>query len=147
MTNTDTAYGLHNKLSSIVKVYNITKTNDPAGRLTGEEFAGTLDTNSVVSQSFGGNVETAKSFFYTDDALNCFNTNGTQLSWAITDDGNGLQFTIAFGIPKNPSATPWADAWKNTKQTLIDAGNWFKIASLPESGQGFYIQTTDSHLF
>lgn len=128
MANSDTAYGVFNKISREVKI---------------------LDNgnNSIVTQSFGGNVETAKNFFYTADALACFDTNATQLSWAITDDGNGIKFTIAFGIHKDPAATPWADAWKNTKQSLTDANNWIKSASYNAETQYWKSESVDSHLF
>ena len=127
MTNLDTAYGVFNKVSKEVKIMQ-------------------KSDNTVVTQSFGGNVETAKNFFFTADALNCFNTNATQLSWAITDDGNGIKFTIAFGVPKDPNQTPWADAYKNTKQSLQDANNWIKSTAISESTY-WKSESVDSHLF
>ena len=135
MANSDTNYGLYNKHSREIKIYR-------------------CDNNEVKAQNFGGNVETAKSFFFTDDALDCFNTNATQLAWAITDDGNGIKFTIAFGIPKNPASTSWADAWKNTNQSLQDAGNWIKSSAYnwPQHDTNRWptiwkSESVDSHLF
>jgi hypothetical protein len=127
MANSDTAYGVYNKQSREIKIYN------------------GVD-NSVVAQSFGGNVETAKSFFFTADALNCFNTNATQLAWAITDDGNGIKFTIAFGIPKNPNSTPWAEAWNTTKESLQSANNWINASAVSELTY-WKSESVDSHLF
>jgi hypothetical protein len=127
MANSDTAHGVYNKQSREIKIYN------------------GVD-NSVVAQSFGGNVETAKSFFFTADALNCFNTNATQLAWAITDDGNGIKFTIAFGIPKNSNSTPWAEAWRTTKESLQTANNWINASAVSDSTH-WKSESVDSHLF
>jgi hypothetical protein len=133
MANSDTTFGVFNKQSQEIKIYNKISDESP--------------TQTVVTQSFGGNVETAKSFFFTDDALACFNTNVTQLAWAITDDGNGIKFTMAFGIPSNPAATPWADAYNSTKSALKDANNWIKSASYNADTQGWTSESVDSHLF
>ena len=127
MANSDTAYGVYNK---ITKEYKIVNVND----------------SSFKSQSFSGNVETAKSYFFTDDALACFNTNATQLQWAITDDGNGVKFTIAFGVPADASATAWADAWRNTKTSLQNANNWVKDSAVG-TNEKWQSTDSDSHLF
>ena len=132
MSNSDTAHGVYNKQSREIKIYD-------------------LKDNSVVTQSFGGNVETAKNFFFTADALNCFNTNATQLAWAITDDGNGIKFTIAFGVPSNPAATPWAEVWKTTKESLQTANNWINSTATvtpdKKPPRGWKSESVDSHLF
>jgi hypothetical protein len=98
MTNSDTSYGLHNKITKILY----------------QKITNVLDnTTTIITQNFNGNLTTAKNFFLTAEAQALNDTNGTQLSYAITDDSNGLKFTIAFGIPADPSTTPWAKAWKN----------------------------------
>lgn len=137
MANSDTAYGIYNKISREVKIYTV------------EGLGSISPADTVVTQNFGGNVETAKSYFFTDDALNCFNTNATQLAWAITDDGNGIKFTIAFGVPKDPNQTPWADAWSTTKQSLQTAKNWVKTSAYEYKSEPMHWKSTatDSHLF
>ena len=127
MANSDTTYGVYNKISREIKIY-----QQPE--------------NTVVTQNFSGNVETAKSFFFTADALNCFNTNATQLAWAITDDGNGIKFTIAFGIPKNSNSTPWAEAWRTTKESLQTANNWINASAVSDLTH-WKSESVDSHLF
>ena len=97
MPNSDNQDGVFNK---ITKEYRLYKT-DGASSIV------------VVTQSFGGNVETAKSTFLTDDALTNNDTNGTQLEYAITADGNGLKMTIAFGTKGagTAEADDWAATW------------------------------------
>ena len=145
MTNSDTSYGLHNKRTNILyqKVTNIFD-----------------NTTTIVTQNFNGNLTTAKNFFLTAEAQALNDTNGTQLSYAITDDGNGLKFTIAFGTPENPDTTPWAKAWEDGKAALIAdpgwAGGWIpsaRFAEINPYGGGDYdqkfVDSTDNsdHLF
>ena len=105
MTNSDTTYGLHNKVTKIMYQKN-------------------LVADDIVSQSFSGNLTTAKDFFLTAEAQALNDAKATQLSYAITDDGNGLKFTIAFGVPENPDTTPWAKAWEDGKAALIADPGW-----------------------
>jgi len=110
MTNSDSAYGVHNKATRIYKIY----------------YA---DDDSVISQNFSGNLTTAKTFFFTDDALACWDNHSTQISWAITDDGNGIKVTNAFGTkgPANQDpAQDWAALWTAQKNSLVSANNWIK---------------------
>ena len=113
MPNSDNQDGLFNK---ITKEYRLYKTDGASSGV-------------VVTQSFGGNVETAKSTFLTDDALTNNDTNGTQLEYAITADGNGLKMTIAFGTKGagTAEADDWAATWSTTKDNLVAAGNLFKV--------------------
>ena len=133
MPNSDNAYGVHNKTTREYRIH----------------FA---ENNAVVSQSFGGNVETAKSFFFTDSALTCWNDNSTQIQWAITSDGNGIKVTNGFGTKGSgtPEADDWAETWPSTKNTLQGASNWFKSTAVaPDDGaQKKLVMTTSSdHLF
>jgi hypothetical protein len=102
---------------------------------------------AVVTQSFSGNVETAKAYFFHADALTCNDTNGTQLDYAITADGNGIKFTIAFGTKGagTAQADDWADTWTTTKDSLVAADKWIK----PESSSGNFWKSVDAtpHLF
>jgi hypothetical protein len=104
MPNSDTTYGVFNKQTREIKFH--LHTVDRA--------------DSVISQSFSGNVETAKAAILTADALTNNDTNGTQLEYAITADGNGLKFTIAFGTKGagTVEADDWADTWTTTKNAL-----------------------------
>lgn len=132
MPNSDTAYGTYNKQTYEIKILN-------------------SDDNSVISQSFGGDLETAKNFFFTTDALSSLDTNATQLQYAITDDNNGIKYTIAFGIKKDSSATEWAEAYKTAISNLQDANNFVKTTATQIDGQNvnrkWAITSSESHLF
>ena len=115
MPNSDTANGIHNKQTKELRYY---KTADDGG------------SRVVVTQSFSGNVETAKAHFLTADALANNDTNATQLDYGITADGNGLKFTIAFGTKGTAdiaAADDWAATWATTKDSLSAADNYVKV--------------------
>ena len=114
MPNSDTQDGLFNKLTKEYRFYRIAEVGDGP--------------SEVVTQSFGGNVETAKSTFHTADSVANNDTNATQLEYAITADGNGLKMTIAFGTKGAPisEADDWADTWATTKAALTAADNHVK---------------------
>ena len=79
------------------------------------------DNDGVVSQSFGGNVETAKSYFFTDDALTMWTETSDQIQWAITADGNGIKVTNA-----HENQNKKGDAWTTRKNSLSDANNFLQ---------------------
>lgn len=113
MPNSDTQDGVFNKITKEIRNYE-TLATDPLTKI-------------VCPQAFGGNVETAKAYFFHADALTSNDTNGTQLEYAITADGNGIKFTIAFGTKGTAGiaeSDDWADTWTTTKATLITANKW-----------------------
>ena len=112
MPNSDTEYGVYNKQTKEIRFYD--------------------ESEAVVTQSFGGNVETAKAHFFHADGLTNNDTNGTQLDYAITADGNGIKFTIAFGTKGTAGiaeSDDWADKWTTTKDSLIAADKWIKATT------------------
>tara|TARA_B100000900_G_scaffold167517_1_gene142186 strand:+ start:408 stop:857 length:450 start_codon:yes stop_codon:yes gene_type:complete len=111
MPNSDNAFGTFNKITKVLYL---------------KEYKDGQSTASNVEQNFGGNVETAKSYFLTDEALACINDNGTNVQYAITADGNGLKWTIDFGLPNNNEADSWAKKYKDTKTTLVNNNQWVK---------------------
>ena len=116
MPNSDTQDGVFNKITKEIRNY--------------ETLDGDPITEIVCPQAFGGNVETAKAYFFHADALTSNDTNATQLEYAITADGNGIKFTIAFGTKGTAGiaeADDWADIWSTTKATLIAANNHTKL--------------------
>jgi len=115
MPNSDTQDGLFNKITREFRNYETLCLPDSSL------------SERVLPQAFGGNVETAKAYFFHADALTCNDTNGTQLEYAITADGNGIKYTIAFGTKGTAGiaeADDWADTWTTTKATLIAADKW-----------------------
>ena len=123
MPNSDTTSGVFNKITKEYRFYTRTTDGGEAGSQADDKTVGT-----VVTQSFSGNVETAKSTFLTADALTNNDTNATQLEYAITADGNGLKMSIAFGTKGAGTAEgdDWAATWATTKDTLVAAANHFK---------------------
>ena len=110
----------------------------------------------VVSQSFSGNLTTAKNFFLTAEAQACINDNGTQVQFAITGDGNGLKWTVAFGTVTNPATKSWATKFTETKDALISGDGWAPSAVttdwvLHEDGdtgaKTWFIEDSSDHLF
>lgn len=137
MANSDNTFGLFNKQTVIYKEENFTVDGS-----NNKSWA-------TKSQSWSDNVETAKSYMLTDDALNCINTNGTQIQWAIIDSGNALKLTIAFGAKTDPTADEWAALYKASSETLNTDGDWFKPAQVTGDGTGSRVVATTSndHLF
>ena len=119
MPNSDTADGVHNKITKEIKYYHDNADPDAEEPVN----------NSVVTQSFSGNVETAKSYFLHADALTSNDTNATQIDYAITADGNGLKFTIAFGTKGAGTAEgdDWAGTWATTKDSLVGANKYVNV--------------------
>ena len=121
MPNSDTTYGVHNKQTKEIKYFHLA---------ADESASADADTyGDVVAQSFSGNVETAKAHFFHADALTSNDTNGTQLDYAITADGNGIKFTIAFGTKGAGTAEgdDWAGLWVSTKDSLIAANKYVNV--------------------
>ena len=115
MPNSDTQDGVFNKITKEIRFYK---------RLEDSS-------DEVIAQSFSGNVETAKTTMLHADALTNNDTNATQVEYAITADGNGLKFTIAFGTKGagTAEADDWAATWATTKDSLIAADKWFKTST------------------
>ena len=134
MPNSDNQDGVFNKITKEIKFYK------PVGDSRSEDAS-----DEVIAQSFGGNIETAKSHFFHPDALTNNDTNGTQLDYAITADGNGIKFTIAFGTKGGDiaQADDWANTWLTTKNSLMAANKWIK----PVFGQYWKAVDATPHLF
>jgi len=124
MPNSDNTYGTFNKTTRIYKI------------LYAESWH--ASNNTVVPQNFGGNVETAKNFFFTTEALNNWNDTSTQIQWAITDAGNGIKVTNAFGTKGGniSESDDWTGIWNATTKSLTDAGNWIKSTALEPDATG-----------
>ena len=135
MPNSDNQDGVHNKQTKEIRYY--------------EHL--TDSTEQVITQSFSGNVETAKAHFFHADALTCNDTNGTQLDYAITADGNGIKFTIAFGTKGagTAEADDWSDTWTTTKASLVAADKWIKPIAAAGEGRDLVWRAVDAtpHLF
>ena len=117
MPNSDSQDGVHNK---------ITKDIYFVKALVGD--GAIVEPHEKLAQSFSNNVDTAKAYFLTDNALACIDANATQAQFAITADGKGLTFTVAFGTKGAGTAEgdDWAGLYKARKDELIAADDWIK---------------------
>ena len=140
MANSDNTYGVFNKQTKIM--YQKQHQADSSW--------------DIISQSFSGNLTTAKNFFLTAEAQACINDNGTQVQFAITGDGNGLKWTVAFGTVADASTKSWATKFTETKDALISGNGWAKSALTSdwvlEEGGGtgakqWFIEDSSDHLF
>ena len=131
MPNSDNQDGVFNKITKEIRFYTVDEASS--------------EEETVITQSFGGNVETAKAHFFHADGLTNNDTNGTQLDYAITADGNGIKFTIAFGTKGagTAQADDWANTWLTTKDTLVSADKWIK----PVADQIWKSVDATPHLF
>jgi len=141
MANSDNAYGVFNKQTKIM----YQKQHQPDSSW------------DIISQSFSGNLTTAKDFFLTAEAQACINDNGTQVQFAITGDGNGLKWTVAFGTVTNPATKSWATKFTETKDTLIGSDGWAKSALVTDwvidddagntGAKQWFVEDSSDHLF
>ena len=132
MPNSDNQDGVFNKITKEIRFYKMFP--HTARLLISGKYLQKMENESdeVIAQSFSGNVETAKSTMLHADALTNNDTNGTQLEYAITADGNGIKFTIAFGTKGTAGiaeSDDWADKWTTTKDSLIAADKWIKATT------------------
>ena len=130
MPNSDIQDGVHNK---ITKEYRIVKADggwsNSANTEPGDSFNGAkADPEVILDPGLGGDVDTAKNYFLTTNALANFDTDATQVSFAITADGKGLKWTAAFGTKGAGTAEgdDWAALFKARKDELIAARDWIK---------------------
>ena len=124
MPNSDNQYGTFNKRTQILTQ---------------------VDDGSTALQNFA-DVDTAKAWFYTAEALAVYDETCTTLQWALVADGNGdntkLKVTYDFGVKGIPDIAPgddWAGQYNSRKQALIDSNGW--------SANGYTTEISTDHLF
>ena len=119
MPNSDNTYGTFNKRTQILTQ---------------------IDDGSTALQNFA-DVDAAKSWFYTANALTVFDECCTELQWSVVDNSK-LKYTMAFGTKGNANiseADDWAGQFNSRKTALRDAENW--------SNNQYFTEEVDSHLF
>ena len=127
MTNSDNTYGTFNKQTKIVSQ---------------------IDDGSTALTTFA-NVEAAKTFYFTDDALAVWDETCTELQWALVADDNGdntkLKYTFSFGTKGTAGiaeADDWAEQYNSRKTVLINNSTWMKSSAVE-----FSIAQSTDHLF
>ena len=124
MPNSDNTYGTFNKQSSIFSQ---------------------IDDGSTALTVFA-DTDTAKSHFFTTEALAVWDETCTTLQWALLADGNGdntkLKVTFDFGTKGTPGiaeADDWAGQYNSRKTTLINLDGW--------SANPYTYESSTNHLF
>ena len=95
MTNSDTTFGTHNKITHIY-----TQVDDGSTALI--NFADTA---------------AALAYYFTDEALAVFDECCTELQWVVIDD-TILKYTMAFGVVEDPDTAGWGDTFLSRKNAL-----------------------------
>jgi len=119
MTNSDTTFGTHNKITHIYTQH---------------------DDGSTALINFA-DTAAALAYYFTDEALAVFDECCTQLQWALVD-AQTLKFTAAYGVVADANTAGWGDTFNSRKTTLEDADGFHK-AVWPT----FVASTSESHLF
>ena len=127
MTNSDNTYGTFNKKTMILTQVRVEPT--PGVSYTPKPFPETFV-----------DVATAKSHFFTAEALAVFDECCTQLEWAIVDSTK-LKYTMAFGTKGGniSAADDWAGQFNSRKTALINSNGW--------TNNAYSTEEVDSHLF
>lgn len=116
MPNTDNKFGVFNKLTHILH-----QSTNPINQF--------------------GNVEDAKKWFFTDQALMVHDETCTQLEWALIDNSK-LKYTMAWGTKGTPGITPtedWAGQYEKQKADLTHSNNW--------ANNSYHTERSKDHLF
>ena len=138
MPNSDNAYGVYNKKTKILTQTATQSQLEDAAINDGASWGTWLKTNFA-------DVDAAKQYFYTTDALTVFDECCTQLQWSVENDGDGnptqLKYTMAFGTKGgNINAdSDWAGQFNSRRTALINSSGWVNNAHSTT--------VSDSHLF
>ena len=126
MTNSDTTFGTHNKITHIYTQH---------------------DDGSTALINFA-DTAAALAYYFTDEALAVFDECCTQLQWALVD-AQTLKYTMAFGVVEDPDTAGWGDTFLSRKNALeaetaeSGEGNEFQKSTWPAAT----ITTSGDHLF
>jgi len=114
MPNSDNTYGIYNKKTKIIS-------------------------QTIESPITFADVASAKSYFFTDDALTVMDECCTQLEWTLIDS-NKLKFTYAFGTKGGniAAADDWAEQYNSRKTALISSNNWMKNGNSADSSDHLF---------
>ena len=71
-------------------------------------------------------INDAKTFFYTDNALEVFKDCCAKIEWQLVDSKQSLKYTMAFGTKGGNilEIDDWAGQFNFRKQSLITKNNW-----------------------
>lgn len=70
-------------------------------------------------------VDSAKKFFMTDEAIETFNKYSYRQEWKLINDNKSLHWTITFELDTQSTDTPNSDKWRDTKAGMTENRKWF----------------------
>ena len=117
MPNADNTYGTFNKRTHILS---------QIGSITATDF---------------DDVDTAKSWFYTSQALTVMDECCTEIQWQVVDNQK-LKYTMTFGTKGTSSILQdddWAEQYNSRKDVLMKSNEW--------SNNQYTTEESTDHLF
>ena len=85
--------------------------------------------NDLSNNTFE-DVESAKQFFITDQALDTFKKYCYRHEWQLTNDSRSLHWTISFELDTQSTEIPNSDKWRDAKDRMTEDG-WFVEGNFP----------------
>ena len=99
--------------------------------------------NYTGNETFG-NVDSAKRFFITDQAIQTFNKYCHRQECQLTNENRSLHWTIIFELDQQPidgQYVPPSSLWRDKKITMTENKEWFADGNWP------VIEHEAKHLF
>ena len=78
------------------------------------------------------NVESAKQFFLTTQAVNTYNQFCYKQEWKLADNNKSLHWTISFKLDTESNDTPDSDKWRDEKHRITSMDLWFQPGNHPD---------------
>ena len=89
-------------------------------------------TQNDSSNNIFEDVESAKHFFITDQAIELFNKYCYRQGWQLTNHDRSLHWTISFKLDTQSTDVPNSDKWKNEKDRITAIDLWFQQGNHPD---------------
>jgi hypothetical protein len=70
-------------------------------------------------------VESAKKFFITEQAIALFNKYCYRQEWQLTNHDRSLHWTISFKLDTHSTGVPNSDKWRDIKKSMTENFEWF----------------------
>ena len=80
-------------------------------------------------------VELAKQFFLTTEAINNYNQHCYKQEWKLVDNNKSLHWTISFELntkSTDPNYVPNSDKWRDEKNRITSMDLWFQQGNHPD---------------
>jgi hypothetical protein len=88
-------------------------------------------TQNDSSNNIFEDVESAKQFFMTDQAIELFNKHCYRQRWQLTDHDRSLHWTISFELHTQSTDMPNSDKWRDAKDSMTSMDLWFQQGHHP----------------